>query len=365
MRKWCSVTHVYLKPTRSAACTIATSSMMRRCSSPRNCGSTHALLNNPNSTFSPRSGSSAAVQPRGGIGRKLFGGGLLEQSKLVVGEHTPPAVVRTLVEEGIGSADEGQERRRSRRSAPSSPRTCTTPRGAATALRRSRCRGSRRRGASCPRGRPSCRRSARTARWVRRGGARTTRCGRRAAFARRHQAKNSWMSSTGGKPASAEVDAVASAVDDEICDQVGIQVRHVVVERHERVAAVASDHDVRRFGEPGDAVGRCVGLDAAAMRSARRAGASTTSIGSNRASIHGAMCVTGPGASPSGKSSATTIVCIHVVPHFGGVQTKMSPGRRDEVRPPEVVENDCPVLLHDGPRRFDRHDIPLVHDPAT
>src|ERR1700730_990634 len=50
VRKWCSVAHVYLKPTRSAVCTIAVSSMMRRCSSPLNRGNTHALLKSPNST---------------------------------------------------------------------------------------------------------------------------------------------------------------------------------------------------------------------------------------------------------------------------------------------------------------------------
>jgi hypothetical protein len=55
--------------------------------------------------------------------------------------------------------------------------------------------------------------------------------------------------------------------------------------------------------------------------------ARTESIGSKRLSSHGAMCITGPGASPSGKSSATTMVCIQVVPHFGGVHTKMSPAR--------------------------------------
>ena len=52
----------------------------------------------------------------------------------------------------------------------------------------------------------------------------------------------------------------------------------------------------------------------------------TSSIGLNRASSHGAISTAGPGA-PSGNSSAATIVCIHVVPHFGGVHTKMSPGR--------------------------------------
>ena len=44
-------------------------------------------------------------------------------------------------------------------------------------------------------------------------------------------------------------------------------------------------------------------------------------------SIHGLMARTGPGASPAGQSRLATIVCIQVVPHFGGVQTKTSPGR--------------------------------------
>lgn len=47
----------------------------------------------------------------------------------------------------------------------------------------------------------------------------------------------------------------------------------------------------------------------------------------NRASIHGASSRTGAGGSPGWNSSVATIVCVHVVPHFGGVQTKMSPGR--------------------------------------
>src|SRR6202035_1464148 len=55
--------------------------------------------------------------------------------------------------------------------------------------------------------------------------------------------------------------------------------------------------------------------------------ATTTSTGSKRASIHGAISVTGPGASPFGNNRLLTIVCIHVVPHFGGVHTKISPGR--------------------------------------
>ena len=37
--------------------------------------------------------------------------------------------------------------------------------------------------------------------------------------------------------------------------------------------------------------------------------------------------MTGPGAWPSGQSRLATMACVHVVPHFGGVHTKMSPGR--------------------------------------
>jgi hypothetical protein len=33
------------------------------------------------------------------------------------------------------------------------------------------------------------------------------------------------------------------------------------------------------------------------------------------------------GRSGSWKTSSATIICIHVVPDFGGVHTKMSPGR--------------------------------------
>ena len=44
-------------------------------------------------------------------------------------------------------------------------------------------------------------------------------------------------------------------------------------------------------------------------------------------SIHGEIVMTGPGALPSGQSRLATMACVHVVPHFGGVHTKMSPGR--------------------------------------
>ena len=48
----------------------------------------------------------------------------------------------------------------------------------------------------------------------------------------------------------------------------------------------------------------------------------------NFASIHGEIPFTiVPGKSPSGHSRFATIVCIHVVPHFDGVQTKMSSSR--------------------------------------
>src|SRR5215510_2486570 len=52
-----------------------------------------------------------------------------------------------------------------------------------------------------------------------------------------------------------------------------------------------------------------------------------SSIGSASNSIHGERSRTGPGASPSGQRRLATIVCIQVVPHLGGVQTKTSPGR--------------------------------------
>src|SRR6185436_17479510 len=44
-------------------------------------------------------------------------------------------------------------------------------------------------------------------------------------------------------------------------------------------------------------------------------------------SIQGEISHSGPGAAPSWNNNAATIACIHVVPHFGGVHTKMSPGR--------------------------------------
>jgi hypothetical protein len=52
-----------------------------------------------------------------------------------------------------------------------------------------------------------------------------------------------------------------------------------------------------------------------------------SSIGSNSASSQGDISSTGPGTSPSGERRLATIVCIQVVPHFAGVQTKMSSGR--------------------------------------
>ena len=50
------------------------------------------------------------------------------------------------------------------------------------------------------------------------------------------------------------------------------------------------------------------------------------------ASIERLAVTTGPGTLPSGKSSVATIACIQVVPHLGGVQTKMSPGRWTKCR---------------------------------
>ena len=70
--------------------------------------------------------------------------------------------------------------------------------------------------------------------------------------------------------------------------------------------------------------GVCVLIARRCVCASRRS--SNTSTGSNRASSHGAMTITGPGA-PSGNISAFTIVCIHVVPHLDGVHTKTSPGR--------------------------------------
>ena len=53
----------------------------------------------------------------------------------------------------------------------------------------------------------------------------------------------------------------------------------------------------------------------------------TTSIGMSSNSIHGEIVMIGPGALPSGQSRLATMACVHVVPHFGGVHTKMSRGR--------------------------------------
>jgi len=53
----------------------------------------------------------------------------------------------------------------------------------------------------------------------------------------------------------------------------------------------------------------------------------TSSIGKNRASIHGDKSITVFDGKPVGNSSVVTTVCIHVVPHFGDVHTNTSPVR--------------------------------------
>jgi hypothetical protein len=52
-----------------------------------------------------------------------------------------------------------------------------------------------------------------------------------------------------------------------------------------------------------------------------------SSSGWNSASSHGETVITGTGPSPRGQSRLCTMTWVQVVPHFGGVQTKMSPGR--------------------------------------
>ena len=44
-------------------------------------------------------------------------------------------------------------------------------------------------------------------------------------------------------------------------------------------------------------------------------------------SIHGESVSNGSGSSGSCKMSSAQIICVHVVPHFGGVLMMMSPGR--------------------------------------
>ena len=44
-------------------------------------------------------------------------------------------------------------------------------------------------------------------------------------------------------------------------------------------------------------------------------------------SIHGESVSNGSGSSGSCRTSSAQIICVHVVPHFGGVLMMMSPGR--------------------------------------
>jgi hypothetical protein len=44
-------------------------------------------------------------------------------------------------------------------------------------------------------------------------------------------------------------------------------------------------------------------------------------------SIHGESVFNGSGSSGSCRTTSAQIICVQVVPHFGGVPTMMSPGR--------------------------------------
>ncbi len=55
--------------------------------------------------------------------------------------------------------------------------------------------------------------------------------------------------------------------------------------------------------------------------------ATTSSIGSKRASSHGEIAQSELPIVPLGSRISATIACIQVVPHFGGVHTKTSSGR--------------------------------------
>jgi hypothetical protein len=125
--------------------------------------------------------------------------------------------------------------------------------------------------------------------------------------------------------ARAEVDAFPRGTHGEIRRDVLPHAPHVVVHRHEDVAPVAVHRDVRRVRDHGiPSAGVCVLSARRCVCASRRS--SNTSTGSKRASSHGAITITGPGA-PSGNISVFTIVCIHVVPHLEGVHTNTSPGR--------------------------------------
>jgi hypothetical protein len=45
-------------------------------------------------------------------------------------------------------------------------------------------------------------------------------------------------------------------------------------------------------------------------------------------SIHGESVSNGSGSSGSCRMSSAQIICVHVVPHFGGVLMMMSPGAK-------------------------------------
>src|SRR5215213_7919512 len=101
---------------------------------------------------------------------------------------------------------------------------------------------------------------------------------------------------------------------------------HVIDEGNERIPAVSGDHDVARCVEDGDAVGGRMGLDIAAVGLRLEPCAQLGKI-MDEAIEPRPISITAPGKLPSGHSSEATIVCIHVVPHLGGAQTKMSPWR--------------------------------------
>ena len=72
-------------------------------------------------------------------------------------------------------------------------------------------------------------------------------------------------------------------------------------------------------------------------------------------SIQGESAMTGPGASPSGQSRLATIVWVQVVPHFGGVHTKMSRGRGSKSAQRRVVEDGGAIRLER--RQVDGHQF--------
>ncbi len=124
----------------------------------------------------------------------------------------------------------------------------------------------------------------------------------------------------------AEIDAVLQQAPDQVGQLFDSQVTQMVLERHDRIPTVPPHHDVTHGRMPGNSIGHGVGLEGSAVR-LRLEQSDDLVDRLEAASNQGAISITGPGA-PSGKSSVATIACIHVVPHFAGVHTTMSPGRK-------------------------------------